>query len=254
MTEIFKHPVAVFGLSLVLQWIAAYLGHSLRRRRKPLADADRADFTTILSATLTLLALIIGFSFSMAINRYDERKGLEEAEANAIGAEYVRALLLPQAEAAQARSLLGQYVELRIRYYEVGDARALARNNAETAKLQGELWSIVTDAAAEQSTPTVALAATGMNDVLNSRGYTQAAWWNRIPVGAWNMMFVVAFAANFLLGVGEQRRSTALLSVLPLLVSAAMFLIADIDTPRVGLIRVPPENLIALSRVIGANR
>ncbi|WP_334397930.1 hypothetical protein [Bradyrhizobium sp. AZCC 2289] len=53
------------------------------------------NFNTVQAATFTLLALIIGFTFSMAVSRYDQRKTLEEAEANAIGTEYLRADLLP---------------------------------------------------------------------------------------------------------------------------------------------------------------
>src|SRR6516165_138494 len=94
MINIFDHPFIVFLVSLLAQWGAAYTGDLLRRRR-PLGTKEREDFDTVLTATLTLLALIIGFSFSMAVGRYDLRKNYEEAEANAIGTEYVRAGLLP---------------------------------------------------------------------------------------------------------------------------------------------------------------
>src|SRR5882672_6769155 len=79
----------------------------------------RPDFSVILAASLTLLGLIIGFSFSMATARYDMRKTYEEAEANAIGTEYVRADLLGPAEASQLRGLLKQYTELRIQAYTI---------------------------------------------------------------------------------------------------------------------------------------
>ena len=87
-------PILMFFPSVLLLWLAAQYGASLRRRR-PLKDDEREDFGVIQTATLTLLGLIIGFSFSMAIGRYDQRKNYEEAEANAIGTEYVRAGLLP---------------------------------------------------------------------------------------------------------------------------------------------------------------
>ena len=61
----------------------------------------------------------------------------------------------------------------------------------------------------------VALAVSGMNDVLNSQGYTQAAWWNRIPIAAWAMMGLIAIAANVMVGYGARRRG-ALLFVLPI--------------------------------------
>jgi hypothetical protein len=94
----------------------------------------------------------------------------------------------------------------------------------------------------------MALAVSGMNDVINSQGYTQAAWWNRIPAGAWALMGVIAIFCNLLLGCGERRKSVLVILVLPLVVSISFFLIADIDSPRGGLIRVLPQNLIALSQ------
>ena len=79
-------------------WIAERMGAAARKKTEEMGDADeRDDFGVILAATLTLLGLIIGFSFSMAISRYDQRKNLEEEEANAIGTEYLRAELLPAA-------------------------------------------------------------------------------------------------------------------------------------------------------------
>src|SRR5262249_40006322 len=92
-------PFVIFALCLLAQCLAAYLGDFVRRTRKMTED-DHQDFDVVRTATLTLLVLIIGFSFSMAVTRYDQRKNLEEAEANAIGTEYVRADLLPSEAAA----------------------------------------------------------------------------------------------------------------------------------------------------------
>jgi hypothetical protein len=88
------HPAVVFLVSLVCMWIAALVGAWLRTRLG-FDKERREDFNLVLASTLTLLGLLIGFSFSMAANRYDQRKNLEEAEANAIGTEYLRADLLP---------------------------------------------------------------------------------------------------------------------------------------------------------------
>ena len=89
-----------------------------------------------------------------------------------------------------------------------------------------------------------------MNDVLNSQGYTQAAWWNRIPIAAWAMMALIAICSNMLVGFGAKSAKTefGLLLVLPLVVSIAFFLIADIDSPRQGVIRVIPQNLLSLAQ------
>jgi hypothetical protein len=87
-----------------------------------------------------------------------------------------------------------------------------------------------------------------MNDVLNSQGYSQAAWWNRIPIAAWGLMAAIAICSNVLIGFGARnvKAEGRLLLVLPLIVSIAFFLIADMDTPRHGIIRVNPQNLASL--------
>ena len=95
MNNIIHYPWLVFALSFITMWLSAWIGRSFLGRRYKLNEEMREDFNVILTATLTLLGLIIGFSFSMAISRYDQRKNLEEEEANAIGTEYVRADLLP---------------------------------------------------------------------------------------------------------------------------------------------------------------
>ena len=95
--------------------------------------------------------------------------------------------------------------------------------------------------------PFVAFAVTlivqGMNDVINSQGYTQSDWWNRIPLTAWALMVMFAIACNLLLGFGKHR-TTWFFLVLPVIVSISFFLIADINSPRSGVIRILPKNLL----------
>ena len=107
----------MFSCSLSSLWLSAWIGESISKRRRNLESEVREDFGVILAATLTLLGLIIGFTFSMAVNRYDQRKNYEEAEANAIGTEYVRADLLPAADAAKVRALLRNYLDQRVLFY-----------------------------------------------------------------------------------------------------------------------------------------
>jgi hypothetical protein len=246
MTSGLDSPFVVFAVSLVAQWLAAYAGDLFRKKVRRLTEDEQEDFNTVQTATLTLLVLIIGFSFSMAVTRYDQRKNYEEAEANAIGTEYVRADLLPAEHAARARELLTKYLDRRIAFYEAHDGRDIRQIDVDTAKLQAELWSAVLQTAGAQPTAVVALAVSGMNDVLNSQGYTQVAWLNRIPSGAWALMGLIAVASNFLVGYGQRAKSALILVVLPMIISVSFFLVADIDSPRGGIIRVIPQNLILL--------
>jgi hypothetical protein len=190
----------------------------------------------------------------MASGRYDPRKNYEEAEAIAIGTEYVRADLLPAADAAKVRAVLLNYLDQRALFYSTRDEQQLRQINAQTAKLQTELWSTVQAPAVAQPEPVIALAVAGMNDVLNSQGYTQAAWWNRIPHTAWCLMLAIAICSNVLVGFGMRidKAHSIFFLVLPLVVSIAFFLIADIDSPRRGLIHVIPQNLLSLSRSLHA--
>jgi hypothetical protein len=243
------------ALVFLVLWLSARIGSSFLRRRRNLEEEVREDFGVILAATLTLLGLIIGFSFSMAISRYDQRKNYEEAEANAIGTEYIRADLLPVADAARVRALLRNYLDQRILFYKTRDEQQLRKISAATGELQSELWSIAKNQAAAQPTAVFALVVSGMNDVLNSQGYTQAAWWSRIPLPAWGLMVTIAICGNLLIGYGARKAETEgnLMLVLPLLVSISFFLIADIDSPRGGLIRVQPQNLLSFAQSLKAH-
>jgi hypothetical protein len=247
----FNFPTAIFAVSFLLLWLAAWAGGQLGQRQYNLKEEMLPDFSVVLGATLTLLGLIIGFSYSMATARYDQRKAYEEAEANAIGTEYFRADLLGPSEAPQIRELLRQYTDLRIRFYVTRDKDELGQINLQTEQMQNRLWKAASQAAMAQPTPVRALAVAGMNDVLNSQGYTQAAWWNRIPIGAWCLMCGIALLSNVLVGYGARKVRVKLFMMLPLVVAVSFFLIADIDSPRRGVIRVHPLNLESLRAGLG---
>ena len=247
--NLMNFPVIVALVSLFVLWLAALLGVRLRLNLKPMDSDERNDFDVIVAAALTLLGLIIGFTFSMAISRYDQRKNYEEEEANAIGTEYLRANLLPAADAAKIQQSLRAYLDLRIAFYNTRRGSALEHVNADTARTQSELWNLVQTSVRPNPTPVAALVVSGMNDVLNRQGYTQAAWWNRIPIAAWGLLFTIAIACNLLIGFSAHRvdAKARRYLVLPLIVAIAFLLIADIDSPRGGIIRVHPQNLESLA-------
>ena len=113
--------LALIGFALAMLAFAAWIGVWLSRGQRTVQAAVHEDFGVVQAATLTLLGLIVGFTFSMALTRYDQRKNYEEAEANAIGTEYLRAGLLPAAEARKVRALLRNYLDQRIVFYETRD-------------------------------------------------------------------------------------------------------------------------------------
>ncbi|MBV8146954.1 MAG: hypothetical protein JO184_18335 [Gammaproteobacteria bacterium] len=249
MSRLTDYPLVLFVVSLVAFWACAQAGAALRRHQEAGGGSAPEIFMVVLTASLTLLGLIIGFTFSMAVSRYDLRKDYEAAEANAIGTEYVRAGLLPAADAATARTLLRSYLDQRILLYASGDEDRRVQIRQRITELQTQLWSTVAGSALAQPSALTALATAGMNDVLNSQAYSQAAWWNRIPAAAWLLMLLIALLCNVMVGYAARGASlgSLLLAIMPALLATAFLLIADIDSPRGGVIRVSPQNLLSVS-------
>ena len=249
MSQLVDYPIIFFFVALLCMFLAAWGGAKFPRRARLQDEDARSDFSTVQSAALTLLALVIGFSLSMAVGRYDQRKNYEEEEANAIGTEYIRADLLPAAQSQQLRDALKHYLDLRMRFYARHDEDTLAGINKETAAVQNTLWQAAKAGALVSPNPVSALAVAGANDVINTQGYTQAAWWNRIPHSAWLLMVMLGIFCSFLVGYGTRghKAYVPLLSIMPLVVALSFMLIADIDSPRKGIIRVVPQNLQSLA-------
>ena len=247
MFNLLDFPLYFFGFSLAAFWFSARVGALCRVRHRNLEEEVREFFAIILGAALTLLGLIIAFAFSMAVSRYDQRKNYEEQEANAIGTEFVRADQLPPDGAAKVHALLKSYLDQRILFYKTRSERDLRQINARTAQLQAEMWSAASTSIEALPSPMSTFVLGGMNDVLNSQGYTQAAWWNRIPIAAWMLLITISFFCNFLIGYDAPSREAFFLLILPIALSISLFLIADIDSPRSGTIRVEPQNLESLA-------
>jgi hypothetical protein len=153
MSTIIEHPLLLLSLSLGLLWPSTFLGSLLLRRSRALDEEIDKHYALILGATLTLLSLIVGFSFSMAVGRYDQRKNLEEEEANAIGTEYLRVDQLTPAVATRARALLKSYLEQRVIFYSSNDEEVLRQSDVRTAQLQNDLWAVISPAVAGTTDP-----------------------------------------------------------------------------------------------------
>ncbi|HEY2487031.1 MAG TPA: hypothetical protein VGI36_17945 [Candidatus Binataceae bacterium] len=248
MEAFVSDPAVLFIVLLVLFSAAVAFGAVILRRVVPLPDDERDNFNVVQTATFTLLALVIGFSLSMAVSRYDQRKNLEEEEANAIGTEYARSNLADASAKAQIKAALVRYTRLRLEDYQTRKSQELARIGRDTAALQSELWELATQVPRDKPTPIGAIIVTGMNDVLNSQDYTEAARINHIPIEVWFLMILIALFGCVVQGYGVKGkvRKGLLVTILPVTISLSLALIADIDSPRAGVIRVQPQNLARL--------
>jgi hypothetical protein len=228
--------------------LSAQIGDALRKKVRRSQEEGGNDFGVVLTGTLTLLGLVIGFSISMGITRYDLRKDYERAEANAVAIEYLRADLLPPEDAARVRELLKTYLDQRVLFYTIRNPRKLLKIVDDTTQLQSKLWGTVRSAIAAVPPPQQGLVISGMNDVVLTQRSTQAAWWNHIPVSVWILMTVISIGCTFLIGYRARRTDWLVFLIIPVAVSISFFLISDLDSPRGGAIRVVPHDLMSLSQ------
>jgi hypothetical protein len=239
MSLVLDHPALFFPLVVVLLFVAAWAGVWLKRAFAEAVDTESSSFKTLESAVLGLLALLLGFSFSMAVSRYDLRRDLEVNEANAIGTTWLRTATLDEPARTAARSLLKEYVPVRMAFFDAGtDSATISESLARASAIQNELWKVAADGASGRRDPVSALFVATLNDTIDLSEKRTAALENRIPAAAWMLLIFMSSAASALVGTGATVRSRALLFVLPLVVGAALTLILDLDSPRSGFVRV----------------
>jgi len=251
MEHLADYEFVIAGIALAAFLLAENLGAWIGTRLRALTDDERRHLAQITGTGLTILALLLGFSFSAAIKRYDLRKACEEEEANAISSEYALADVLPEADAAQLRGLLRQYVRLRIQYYENNDRDELASIRLQRRQLEAQVWPITARNARANQTPIMGQALSGMNTVLSRPGYSQAAALDRIPGAVWAVLFALAILCCGLIGfAGQGPRSIVLRFLLPFSLALSFYMVATLDSQRHGVVRVLPENLIRVEHEI----
>jgi hypothetical protein len=242
----FDFPVLVLVASFFILWGASWIGGSWSRTKSESVQPIVDELRFVLGGTLGLLGMIIGFSFSMAVNRHDQRIAHEGLEASAIGTEIHRADLLPAADGDKVRQLLMTYLDQRILHYRTRWAGKLREIDETTNRLHSELWGAVVASTSAHPTAASGFVVGGMNDVVSSQVQAQAARWNRIPIAAWALMYLISIFCTLMIGYIDQRKRPHILLILPIALSIALFLIADIDSPRGGFIRMDPANLESL--------
>ena len=219
-----------------------------RSRARP---EKKRESGSVPAAVLTLLGLLLGFSFAMAVSRHDTRRQLVVQEANSIGTTRLRAKLLPEPQATNVRQLLHEYVPLRIEAHrETQFSQRFADVRKSSADLHNRLWNEAVAAAAKQPTPITASFVASLNETIDYEATRIAAKRNHVPSAVWLLLLCVAGCGVWLTGweAGIARGHPFLARILfPLLVAVAIALINDIDTPRGGLITLDERPLLELN-------
>lgn len=252
-------PIWLLLVGLTLLFLGAEtageeVGAKVARETEPSA---RGYVTGTAGAVLGLLALLLGFSFSMAVGRFELRRSLVVSEANAIGTTWLRAGMLRSPHDTAVRRLLGEYVDGRVRIVSSGeDQTVLATEVARAEAIQDTLWMHARAVAREESSPAVVTLFTStLNELIDVHALRVAALRNHVPEAIyWTLVLVAAVAV----GIGGyagglvNARQRGIRIALAVLFAALISLVVDLDRPRSGTIRSPQESMLDLQRTIHA--
>jgi hypothetical protein len=238
----------LFLAILLLVLLAVEGGYRLGNYRRRRSEQEQAaPVGAMVASTLGLLAFMLAFTFGLAATRFDTRRQILLEEANAIGTTYLRAGMLPDRREA-IRTLLRDYVDARIEAVRSGNVTEGIRRSEH---LHDQLWAQAV--ALGETNPTsivVGLFIQSLNEVIDLHAKrVTAGLRNRIPGAIWVALFVVAVlslaAMGYHAGLVATSRSLAVLAV-ALTFSAVIGLIADLDRPQKGVLKVSQQALLDL--------
>jgi hypothetical protein len=242
----------IFLVSIGALILFTELGFHLGRQAgRNTSEKARIQIGAIQAAILGLLALLLGFTFSMAMSRYEVRRLLVLDEANAIGTASLRAQLLPDPPRREIADLLRRYVQVRLDFYEAdANANKLDAANQATNKLQTQLWSIAADLGVkEPRAVTVGLFLQSLNEVIDLHNKRLTALENHVPEIILFLLYFVALLATGILGYGcglGGVRNFFVTVVSSILIAAVIIVIIDLDRPLHGLIQVSQQRMLEL--------
>jgi hypothetical protein len=248
MTRLIDYPSLLFIFLFVVFAVALEIGFRIASRRKENEDPDLHEQAVgVRDGVIVLLSLLLGFTLALALPRYDLRRQLIVDEANAIGTTDLRAQLLPEPARSRTLELLRQYVDVRLKFSESSsDSAEAAEATVQSRQLQAELWSQAKEVAATSSTPITSLYVSSLNDMIDLEAKRVAARRSRVPISIWVMLFLLSLLACLSFGFSLRRRFLLSMVVTPLMISIVMALIADLDTPSRGFIRVDLDSMRTL--------
>lgn len=243
----------IFVALLIAMFLALEVGWRIGSRGRRSGDeGGRSQVSAIQAAVLGLLALLLGFTFSMAGQRFEARRTLILQEANEIGTAYLRTDLAEEPERSVLRDALRQYVDVRVAFYESReeDSRRFER---DSERLHSRLWETTVVAAEKNPTPVRALLVASINAVIDIHSDRIAALQNHVPPVILWMLFVVGALGAGMTGYAsafEDPRYWVPTTTMLLLISSVILVIVDLDRPRVGLVRAGQGSMLDLQRML----
>src|SRR5262245_22994373 len=240
----------IFIVILLIVLLAVEFGYRLGKYRRSHHETEKeAPLGTMVGATLGLLAFILAFTFGLAASRFDNRRQLLLDEANSIGTTYLRAGMLP-AGGQQVRDILREYVSARLEAVQPGN---LAGGIRRSEDIQQKVWTEAETVGNKTPNPiVVGLFIQSLNQMIDLHAERlQAGLRSRIPGAIWLGLFAVAALSlatmGYHAGLSGTRRSLAIVAV-AVTFAVVIELIADLDRPQEGILRVSQQALLDVQR------
>jgi len=236
---------------------AMEIGNRIGKRRAALVTEDaKSHVSAIQSSIIGILALLLGFTFSLSLQRYDERSEAVVSEANAIGTTYLRAQMLPVEVRQDTLLLLRDYIDSRLEasHVSLSDVEARQKLLNQATMIQTKLWEQAKQAAAINPSPiTTGLFIQSLNETIDQFGSRVAALERHVPETVLMLLYATFLIAGGIVGfsTGESNHRPSMVSYLMVaLIVILVYLILDLDRPRRGLIEVSQQPLVALQQTI----
>jgi hypothetical protein len=261
MTEFFYgYPSGLVALAIfALMALAMEAGfRSGRRGQARTSAASKSQIETLQASLLGVLALMLGFTFSIALNRYNSRSEAVVHEANAIGTAYLRTGLLPDVLRGEARALFAAYADTRARAVTLTWATRDQRGplSEEARRLQGRLWEQAATASRLAPSPaTTGLYVQALNEMIDAHASIIAEVDRHVPELVLLLLFGAFVVAGGIIGYSAGltgNRPSRATFVMVGLVVLLMFMILDLDRPRRGIIQVNTQSLLETTSSIVA--
>ena len=245
MEYVFNHP---WELGLLLAIALAFvldLGRRMAARYQiEQAPQRKEQMGTIRDGLFILVSLLLGFTLTLAASRFAERRSLLVEEAVSIGTTYLRASTLPQPYRDHSKQLLREYVDTRLELDNVGvNASRFNEAVGRAKRLQEDLWLDAATVAQNDRTAITAAYINSLNETIDLHEQRVAAFENHVPQSVWLLIISVSLIAVFTRGSTLTTRFWLTLILVPITIAITVSLIADLDSPSRGLIRLDQRAL-----------
>ena len=249
-------PIPGFFMAFaIVALITAEGGYRLGRWWQERTPGEQEGPTgMIVGSLLALLAFLLAITMGMASDRFDTRRKVVLAEANAVGTTYLRAGYLPEPASSEIRDLLREYVPQRIVTNDLADIRA---RMARSVEIHAKIWSITEGLArATPDSDVLALFIASLNETIDlHETRVIAGLYARVPETILVLLLLASMLTLGMVGYNAgltRRRSPLTAVVLVVVLGAVVTLVVDLDRPREGFLEVSQQPLLHLQEQIGA--